>query len=102
MYNTDNTVNEYSKYLKLGITGSYLLNIAFAKPALVYEELAKAYELTDCSITYTDNLYSAMKKAIEFPQSEYDAMQEKLAETNIELQQQSRENLKNVCSLEKV
>lgn len=102
MYNTDNTVNEYSKYLTLGITGSYSLNIAFIKPALVYEELAKAYELDDCSILYTADLYSAMKKAIELSQSEYDAMQEKLIAKNQKLQQQSRENLKNVCSLEKV
>ena len=102
MYNTDNTVNEYSKYLTLGITGSYSLNIAFAKPALVYDELAKAYELADSSITYTDDLYSAMKKAIELSQSEYDIMQEKLIAKNQKLQQQSRENLKNVCSLEKV
>lgn len=102
MYNTDNTVNEYSKYLTLGITGSYSLNIAFIKPALVYEELAKAYELDDCSILYTADLYSAMKKAIELSQSEYDIMQEKLIAKNQKLQQQSRENLKNVCSLEKV
>lgn len=102
MYNTDSTVNEYSKYLTLGITGSYSLNIAFAKPALVYDELAKAYELADSSITYTDDLYSAMKKAIELPQIEYDTMQEKLIAKNQKLQQQSRENLKNVCSLEKV
>lgn len=102
MYNTDDTVNEYSKYLTLGITGSYSLNIAFAKPSLIYDELAKAYDLADCSLTYTDNLYEVMKKAIEFPQSEYDTMQEKLVVKNQELQQQSRENLKNLCSLEKV
>ena len=43
-----------------------------------------------------------MKKAIELSQSEYDIMQEKLIAKNQKLQQQSRENLKNVCSLEKV
>ena len=102
MYNTDNTVNEYSKYLTLGITGSYSLNIAFIKPALVYEELAKAYELDDCSILYTNDLYSAMKKAIDFPQGEYDIMPKKLIAKNQKLQEKSRNNLKNFCSLEKV
>ena len=95
IFNIDETCKEYNKYLKNGITGQYLLSLAFAKPAIILEDLAKAYKFDNCSIMYKENLVSALKNAIQLSQKDYKILQSKLEEKNNILQIQSIENLEN-------
>lgn len=98
IYNIDESSSQYNKYLNWGITGSYNLTLAFSKPSLIYEKLAKAYKIDDCSIVYTNDLYYAMKSAIQMPEDKYKEMQTKILKINNELQEKSLQNLKDILA----
>lgn len=96
LYNIDKLSSQYKKYLTWGITGSYNLTLAFSKPSLIYKDIAKAYNIDKCSITYINDLYLAMKKAIQMPEREYLIMQTQITKINKELQEKSLQNLKDI------
>lgn len=94
IFNIDETCNEYEKYLKTGITGSYSLSLAFSKPAIILEDLAKAYGFTEFSLMYSDDLAVVLRKAIETTQDEYQILQKRITDINNNLQKMSIKNLK--------
>jgi hypothetical protein len=95
LFNTDYTTADYEKYLHRGITGNYSLSIGFGKPGLIYEELGEEYLLDAArAVNYTDDLYEAMKTAIEMPPGKYELMCNNLVEFKRQLEQKSLENMK--------
>jgi hypothetical protein len=97
LFNINEKSVDYEKYMRYGITGNYMNTVAFQVPGLVYEELGREYRLDETrAIHYTDDLYGAMKRAIEMPQQQYDQMQKSLGELKKELETKSLENMKKV------
>ena len=97
LFNIDKEATvDYEKYLHYGITGNYSISIGFETPGLIYEELALAYDLDNTkAIHYTDDLYDAMKQAIEMPQIRYSEMQLNIKKFKEKLMERSAENLQN-------
>ena len=96
LFNIDLTCEEYMKYLKKGITGAYLNALGFALPAVVEENIAREYDLKDCSIAYSDNLYQAIEKAVLMNNSDYLQLRQNLQTKKVFLMQQSLLNIKKM------
>lgn len=71
LYNIDKSCDDYGKYLNGGITGSYSLSLAFGLPGICEKELAEAYGIQNLCITYSNNLYEALHKAMMISLDEY-------------------------------
>ena len=90
LWNKDNTISLYDKYLKHGTTGSFGLTLGFRKPPIVFEEIALEYGLDDSTaIMYTHNLSDAMDRAIRMSSEEYARMVQRLNRFREKLKQRS-------------
>lgn len=90
---------EHERYITIGTSGSFQLIYGFKKPCLIHKKFAKPHFFdSENSIIYSKNeeLYLAMKKAIDMNENEYSNMQENLAVLSNNLYKKSLENLKNV------
>ncbi len=96
LFNISSDSKDYKKYLKGGITGSYSLCLGFAKPGVIYKDLAEAYKLDDKGITYTKDLYQALKTAANMSNEEYQTIQQKLNFAKKELETCSLKNLEEM------
>ncbi len=89
---------EHDRYITVGTSGSYQLVYGFQKPCLIHEKFAAPHFLNnENSIIYSKNedLYKAMKQAIDMNNSEYQKMQENLKVLSNNLYNKSLENLRN-------
>lgn len=94
LYNIDKTSSDYIKYINMGTTATYLHNLGFIRPAVVDTVLAEKYFIADCSITYGENeLFNALKKAIELSNEEYITLQKKI---NVLAQSLTDQSVKNI------
>ncbi|MDR1167963.1 MAG: hypothetical protein LBK53_03615 [Heliobacteriaceae bacterium] len=95
LFNSDPTTKDFDKYMHYGITGNYMHTLAFQTPGLIYEELGNEYLLDNTrAIHYTNDLYDAMKKAIEISPEQYEQMQNNLGELKETLMAESFKNMK--------
>jgi hypothetical protein len=90
----------HSNYLSHQVSGNFGLSVGFQKPTIIQEEFAKVYKLNNGrSIDYKDDeLYGAMKKAIDLPDDEYKKMQEKIGEYKNELYAKGLNTLRNALN----
>ena len=89
---------EHDRYITIGTSGSFQLIYGFKKPCLIHKKFAKHHFLNnENSIIYSKNedLYNAMKQAIEMDENEYQEKQSNLKKLANDLYKKSLENLKN-------
>ena len=93
----------HDRYKNGTTTGALNLSLGFKKPAILNEIFAKAYGLSNnCAIVYPENeLYEAMKHAIELSQDEYSKMQNNLKAHADSIYAQSLENLEKAVKRNK-
>lgn len=95
LFNIDDTCNEFEKYLKLGITGSYSLAIGFSKPAIIFEPLVSVYGMEGAVISYTKaTLGNAMEQAIMLSKQNYEQLQKNMRLLNETCMSRSLNNMK--------
>ncbi|GMO56858.1 MAG: hypothetical protein Ta2D_02100 [Rickettsiales bacterium] len=88
-------IGTYNRYLKYATTGTLGLAVGFQKVSLITNELGELYGLDSSrAINYNDDdLYDAMKTAIEMGDEEYLKKQNNLGKYKDELMKKSVENL---------
>lgn len=94
----DYSDKSHQRYLEDATSGSRQLSLGFNKPILINEAFAKVYNFDDTNaIAYKENdLYEAMKQAIEMTQEDYSKKQMFLKNLANEIYNKSLENLRKV------
>ena len=92
----DASVPEHKRYMTGTTSGSRQLSLGFAKPMVIAQEFAKAYDLnTKNAVVYKNNdLVSAMVEAAEMKAKEYTDMQKELKVLADDIYKKSLNNLK--------
>lgn len=98
----DPAIEAHKRYLKGTTSGSRQLVLGFLKPCLINEEFAKVYGLDDTnSFVHEGNeLFEAMKSAIQLSELEYSQKQNSLKRLAGNIYQQSLDNLKKAVKNE--
>lgn len=95
----DSKVKEHERYITTGVTGSAQLIYGFKKVPIIEEKFAKFYRFDDRNaVIYQGDLEKAMERAIAMSASDYQKLQDNLAKTANEIQQESFENLRKATS----
>lgn len=94
----DLKLENHLRYLTNCCTGSRNLVLGFKKPCLINDVFAAAYRFDNTNaILYKDNdLYTAMKTALELTQDNYKKLKDNLADLSSKIYKESENNLKKV------
>ena len=96
----DYSQEAHRRYLSATTTGARQLSLGFLKPVLINDYFAKSYGYnSNNSIVYKENdLFEAMKKAIELSNEDYITMQKNLKILADDIYSKSLENLKKAVN----
>lgn len=88
---------DHERYITLGTSGSFQLIYGFSKPCLIAEKFADVYDFSsENAIVYKKNkdLFSAMLKAINMTDAEYEKIRSNLITKSNDIYNRSFDNLK--------
>ena len=91
-------ISEHKRYIDDGTSGSFQIVYGFVKPCIIQKTFSDAYDMNDCSIVYNsnENLYNAMKEAINMSQKDYDSLCENLKNHISKIEKISDDNMDKI------